>query len=627
MHYRPEIDGLRAVAVIPVIFYHAGFGLFSGGYIGVDVFFVVSGYLITSIILTEIKDGTFSVINFYERRARRILPALYFMIFISSVFAWFVLLAGEFQDFAKSLIAVPAFISNIFFWRDAGYFDVASELKPLLHTWSLAVEEQFYVLYPIFLLFIWRLATRWIIFILLAISCLSLGLAEWASEYHPSAGFYLLPTRMWELLAGACAAFYLAKETPGKGDGKNNLILSTGGLSLITVAVFFLDANTPWPSSYTLLPITGTVLVILFASKKNAIGFLLSNNLFVFLGLISYSAYLWHHPIFVFSRFMKIDESNIFSLFFMIALTFIIAYLSWKFVEQPFRKKHFLSRRIVFLYSLCVGIGLILFGIAGVQTSGFVNRFSKADRYLASINITACGEYVNARFNTLQLASFNQEDRRLKVVLIGDSYAQDLVNAVYESELKKSVQLSTYHISARHGNLYLDEDVSKFIAQNDLATYLRAKGFDNPDLKLRMRDSDMIWLASAWRDWQTKFIPASLENLEREFGEKVFIFGSKNFGDIDLRKLLSMSVEERQKHTNSLAPQHVKINEFMNKTLPNGKFIDISFLLCGNKSECKLFTESGHLISYDGGHLTREGSRYFGKRLVDHFLDNAFLSK
>jgi peptidoglycan/LPS O-acetylase OafA/YrhL len=193
MEYRREIDGLRAIAVIPVILYHAGLNAFSGGYVGVDIFFVISGYLITSIILTEKSNDSFTIITFYERRVRRILPALFVVISACLPFAWFLLLPSDMMEFAESTLAVTTFTSNIFFWRTTGYFDNATELKPLIHTWSLAVEEQYYVFFPLFIIVAWRLGKRWLLAILSIAAVASLVSAEWASIAKPAAAFFYYP--------------------------------------------------------------------------------------------------------------------------------------------------------------------------------------------------------------------------------------------------------------------------------------------------------------------------------------------------------------------------------------------------------------------------------------------------
>lgn len=206
--YRPEIDGLRAVAVLPVILFHAGFDLFSGGYVGVDVFFVISGYLITSIILREMEQGKFSIARFYERRARRILPALFFVIVCCLPFAVIWMASGEIKRFGQAMIAVSLFASNVFFWKTTNYFAPAAEEEPLLHTWSLAVEEQYYVLFPLFLMLCWRFGRSRLFWLTALAALLSLGLAEWGWRNQPVANFYLLPTRAWELLAGSLLAFF-----------------------------------------------------------------------------------------------------------------------------------------------------------------------------------------------------------------------------------------------------------------------------------------------------------------------------------------------------------------------------------------------------------------------------------
>ena len=218
MKYRPEIDGLRALAILPVMLFHAEFEYFSGGFIGVDIFFVISGYLITTIIITEIAEDRFNVLNFYKRRARRILPAMYFVMAVCFPFAWFLLPPNALKDFGQSLVATSLFSSNILFWIETGYFDTAAGLKPLLHTWSLAVEEQYYLIFPLFLMLTWRLGINWLIFLLSLFFFISFGLADWATNQISkqkiiSAAYYLIPTRGWELMVGVFKAFYLKNNT------------------------------------------------------------------------------------------------------------------------------------------------------------------------------------------------------------------------------------------------------------------------------------------------------------------------------------------------------------------------------------------------------------------------------
>ncbi len=302
MEYRKEIDGLRALAVLPVILFHAGFETFSGGFVGVDVFFVISGYLITSIILIELELGDFSIVNFYDRRLRRIMPGLFAVILTCIPFAWILLSPADLISFAKSLVAVPLFVSNIYFWSDGGYFETAAELKPLLHTWSLAVEEQYYLIFPIFLMMLCKLRRRWIFVSLGLVSLASLAIAQWATYTHPTSAFFLLPTRGWELMIGAFAAFYLS-QGKCKDFGKSVSEFSGWlGIAMVFFGVFFYSKITPFPGFYALVPTLGTLLIILFATQKTTVGRFLGNKAFVGIGLISYSAYLWHQPILAFAR-------------------------------------------------------------------------------------------------------------------------------------------------------------------------------------------------------------------------------------------------------------------------------------------------------------------------------------
>jgi peptidoglycan/LPS O-acetylase OafA/YrhL len=375
MVYRREIDGLRALAVLPVILFHAGFETFSGGFVGVDVFFVISGYLITTIILAELEQGKFSIVNFYERRARRILPALFLVMLVCIPFAWFWLLPRDMKDFSQSLVAVSLFASNILFWRETGYFDTAAELKPLLHTWSLAIEEQFYVLFPLFLMLFWKLGRRWILLTLALVFLASLAVAQWGTYAKPSAAFYLLPTRGWELLIGVFAAFYLSKTNRKEFGKAASEVGGWFGLALIFYAVFSYNKSTPFPGLYALVPTLGTVLFILFATQQTSVGKFVGNRTFVGVGLISYSAYLWHQPLFAFARQRSLTEPSNTIFLLLLVFTLLLAYLSWRYVEAPFRKSNHFDRKNIFSLAFLGSFIFLSLGIVGHTTDGkFINR-------------------------------------------------------------------------------------------------------------------------------------------------------------------------------------------------------------------------------------------------------------
>lgn len=334
MLYRREIDGLRAVAVMPVILFHAGFSVFSGGFVGVDVFFVISGYLITTIIVSERRAETFSILSFYERRARRILPALFTVVAFAFPFAWLWMTPEQFSDFGRSIAATALFISNVHFWEHTGYFAQDAELQPLLHTWSLAVEEQYYLIFPLLLLLLGRFHRQRFLFVISIMAIASLSVSEWGWRNEPDANFFFTFSRFWELLAGSLCAIVILDRGPWK-----NETLSLLGLTLIIFAIFYYDDTVPFPSVWALAPVGGTVLIILYGRSGTLVARLLSMRGFVGIGLISYSAYLWHQPIFAFARIRSFHEPDQSLMMALSVLALALAALCWRFVEQPFRRR------------------------------------------------------------------------------------------------------------------------------------------------------------------------------------------------------------------------------------------------------------------------------------------------
>lgn len=365
MNYRREIDGLRALAVLPVIFFHAGFAAFSGGFVGVDIFFVISGYLITSIILSEKAAGVFSLISFWERRARRILPVLFLVMAVSIPAAFVLLDQFALHSFAKSVSAASLFYSNFHFWKDGGYFETAAELKPLLHTWSLAVEEQYYIFFPLFMLTAWKFGRKPMVAMLAAITLTSFGLAVWAAENLPDAAFFLLPMRGWELLLGAFVAFHSSRHgLPNLG--RLGSVLAFLGLLLIGFAVATFSASTPFPGVHALVPTLGAVLIIVFTTPASLVGKFLGSRAMVGIGLLSYSAYMWHQPLFAFMRHV-FDGFDPFRAGLSTLAAFGLSWLSWKYVELPCRNRQTMPRARFFKFVLIAAGVLICIGLAGAK--------------------------------------------------------------------------------------------------------------------------------------------------------------------------------------------------------------------------------------------------------------------
>lgn len=385
MRYRPEIDGLRAVAVVPVVLFHGGFQAFAGGFVGVDVFFVISGYLITSIIAQDLGNGRFSLIGFYERRARRILPALFLVSLSCFVLAWYFMPPKAMKEFSHSLAAVAAFGSNILFWRQSGYFDTAGELKPLLHTWSLAVEEQYYMLFPLLLALAWRFGKQRLALLLAILGAISLTLSQWGTTHRPAAAFYLLPTRSWELFLGGLLALYLSdsrRQTPTSGPVAQSASLL--GLLCIGWSVVAFDRTTSFPGLNALAPTLGTALVILFATPSTITGTVLGSRPFVSIGLVSYSVYLWHQPLFAFARLRSLSGLSPLSSLLAGGLAVGLAYLTWRWVESPFRDRSRTSRQTVFVLAGTGTLALCLLGMAGHFKGGFPSRFPDLARVQAA---------------------------------------------------------------------------------------------------------------------------------------------------------------------------------------------------------------------------------------------------
>ena len=447
MNYRAEIDGLRAIAVVPVLFFHAAIYPFSGGYVGVDIFFVISGYLITGILLKEIEQGSLSVVGFYNRRIRRIYPAVFATIIVSAIAAAFVLYADDLKDFGQSVIATLTFMSNVLFWHETNYFAPNAEFKPLLHTWSLAVEEQFYVLFPLLLAVLAKRGRRNQFAVIAFLTAASFAAAEIASLRFPASAFFLLPFRAWELSAGALLALYETGRARPAGR-----VASTGaavGLLLIAYAIVSLDLETPFPGRWALLPVCGAVLVIRFAQPSNLIGRVLGSPVAVAVGLISYSLYLVHQPIFALYRYARVVEPSRLEMVGLIALSFVLAAISWKLVEQPFRRARYRSRT-VFASAACGSLILISLGAVAHLNAGFpswtlarlspqqavvyrnlLEERGRIDKVADSNKFTEC-VFRTGKLNEIFRRQFADcaEEHGTAIIIVGDSHAGNLFDAI-----------------------------------------------------------------------------------------------------------------------------------------------------------------------------------------------------
>ena len=639
MEYRPEIDGLRAVAVVPVILFHAGFGLFSGGYVGVDVFFVISGFLITSILMKDLDRGEFSIVKFYQKRIRRLLPALFLVVFCSLVAGWLILMPAEFQDFFESVIAVIFCSSNFLFWQESSYWDTSSELKPLLHTWSLAVEEQYYLIFPPFLYITYRKSKKLTFWIISLVFLCSLFGAHFISDQLPTANFYLLPSRAWEMMLGSIGAFALSNEKISNLIKKHKLskeVMSVIGITMILYAIFCYDHHTPNPSLWTLIPALGALLVILYCDKNTLVGKLLSLKPMLLIGLISYSAYLWHQPIFAYARYVAFPEQNQF-LFVMLSIAvFPISYLTWKYIENPFRRESLVSNVFVFKGAAIISVLFVFISSIGIWAKGFDSRGSYQELLILSYepnnkklsrqsreklrkqsNDPDYGNHQNSYDHELW---FDLNDDRNKLLVVGNSHSLDMYNTLLNSD-----SCSRRFELARYGDA-----VRNFMNDGGLMSSANYRHADYILICSRYSRECSASLISTIRKFNKDGkIVAVVRNVD-EFEE----FGTSTYTDKIYErkaKLISsgeLSVEEFVKSVNK---EHYKLMHnkkpeafimHSNKVIDEIEKANLAVVLdrtdysvdVGN-SEFYIIDHDLNKFYFDGDHYTIQGAKFYGKRI------------
>jgi peptidoglycan/LPS O-acetylase OafA/YrhL len=449
MKYRPDIDGLRGLAVLLVVLFHAGFPYVTGGFIGVDIFFVISGYLITSIIVDDAKKQHFSYVHFYERRIRRILPALYVMAVVVLFVALLIQMPLDLIKTAKALLFSTLSLSNVFFWRTTDYFSSASEFEFFLHTWSLCVEEQFYFFFPIVILCFLKKG-KWLLGLTVAAFVISFAFSVYTSYYHEWASYYLLPSRAWQMMMGAVLAIIVIEFSVGRRLAN---VLAVLAALCILFPLFFYTKGTRFPGLSAFVPTFGAALIIFIGSTCTGswLTRVLSCSWIKFIGIISYSLYLWHWPIFAFLRNYQADTQL--SLFFSLAgllLSFLMAYLSWRFIESPFRDKTLFSRKAVFVVMGASSGLLVCLCLAIVFLQGVPSRIDPQIISLSSVIKDAainspCMNKKSEDIKKGNVCSLGDERvDQVSVALWGDSHSGALKNSfslAVEEKGKKGVFL------------------------------------------------------------------------------------------------------------------------------------------------------------------------------------------
>ncbi len=668
--YRAEIDGLRAIAVFAVIFYHSEAELFDsyffpGGFIGVDIFFVISGYLITSLILKELKfTNNFSFKNFYERRTRRIIPALLTVILFSLPVGWFYLLPIDIIEFSKSILYSIGFSSNYFFYfSDIEYNALDSLFKPFLHTWSLSVEEQYYILFPVTLLLIFKFFRKFLLTFLFIILIGSLILANLTGPENFSLNFYSIHTRIWQLISGSILAYIEISKNYRSNNNSLNEFLPILGLIFIFYSFFFYNDKILHPSFTTILPIIGVCLVIWFSNEGGIVTKILSSKYFVGTGLISYSLYLWHFPIFSFAKIIEFTEGDLLKKAFLIILTIIVSKISFKFIEQRFRNRNITSLKTL-IYSIIFSLGfIIIFNVAILQNNGFKDRLPKILQQSSGTEFIwktlknekgeTCWKKVDdyCIFNPdgkkkaiiigdSQVGSIAPnlkdrliaEDYRVKIILFGGCwYLPDFTKFESTGEIDDSCDSKTQN---KIREILLSSTNETIIIGGRLPLYLSKKYFDNEEggEERRLMGSDFGYFKSLNNSLTVKKTIRNSLNELLEKGHKVVLIypipevgwhvpkkinsnWKNRFFNNEYKKDITTSFEVFKKRTKESFDLLNSINHTnLSKVYPHKLF-------CNNPIKDRCITHDDRFIFYaDDDHPSKVGAKMINNLILDKIL-------
>lgn len=650
LSYRRELDGLRALAVIAVIIYHAklevfGLQIFKGGFFGVDVFFVLSGYLITAIIRNDMSKGSFSFVNFYWRRAKRIVPALVTMLAVTSVIAYFLLLPSDLIAYAESLKSALYFGSNYYFYSEDSYVADASIYKPLLHTWSLAVEWQFYIIYPVIVWLVNRFFKQYLFEALLALALLSLQFSSFIVGNYPDMAFYLLPSRAWELIFGGLVTFYnrdrLSVVEEGSLEKFCYKALPLLGIFLIVHSMLFVDHDVKHPSFLTLLPVLGTCLFLMFSHKNEASSDLLSTKPFVYIGLASYSLYLWHQPVFVFFRFIKHDYFRYEQFLLLLVISMVLSFISYRFVEYTFRKKN-ISSYSVFIITI-LSLGMLFFSNQAKETSGFVSRLGNIENLFSnlrdSVSFYIAGESKSCHHRGVDTAcKLIGEGSNGNILLVGDSHAGVLGLHTFNYTQSNKMTFTDFSISACNS---LDERLlkpgqyaEKICRENipKIAKYLEDEA--SPRFKIIYSTS----IAYLNENQLNKRIEAYKKlSYWRDLGhEIVLIYPSPRY-EISVPKEINKKLTRYLPTMREYAYKSIKITKPYSEHIERSKFAHLALdsvkgdnitriypekVFCSDQYNCKA-NDSEHIYYYDSHHLSPHGSKLLVNEMFKKLMEDS----
>ncbi|MEZ0238739.1 MAG: acyltransferase family protein [Methylophilaceae bacterium] len=622
MKQRNDIDGLRAVAVLPVVLFHYNFlKLMPGGFVGVDIFFVISGFLITRIIYDGIADGSYSIADFYYRRVRRIFPALFAMFAFCLVTAFLISFPNDAHDVGHSVLASTFFVSNILFYLTSGYFDQASEINPLLHTWSLSVEEQFYVLFPLVVFAIRKFSNKTRIRILFVMALVSFIASSLMLPADRSAVFYLVQYRAWELLLGALLALGAVPQTRTQWVAESLGVL---GITMIAASVMLYSSATPFPGYSALLPCLGAALVIYSGTAATTlVGYLLSLKPVRFIGLVSYSFYLWHWPILVFYRYYFMHEPHgLAERGALIAVTFLISVLSWHFIEKPFRvrrEKTDVPRTLRVAGSAMLAFSL--FGLAlGPANAQFWQYPGRVTNTMAYVNYEVTDMMRTGQcFMSTSAGDFKRFDKpaclaldvsKPNYLIFGDSHAAHLWYGLKRTYPDVNFMQATSSGCKPLIGRNTDPTCNKMV------NYI-AEGF------VPKSHPDAIILSANWLGSDAADLQKTIDAL-RPHTKRIIVFGPIVAYDQPLPRILARSLYAQDPAV--VASHRIPGRDEIDRALADRlrtqdvEYISLFRTLC--PSDCVTWINRNTPLQYDYGHLTREGS-VFVASLIDKRLFGA----
>ena len=596
MIYRTEIDGLRALAVIPVIFFHAGFIGFSNGYLGVDVFFIISGYLITSFLIKNKHTSKNNLHEFYIRRIRRIIPILYLVTFVSLPIGLLLMQPYDLENFGQSLVASTLMSSNILFFITNSYWEPISEFKPLLHTWSLSIEEQFYLFFPLLFIFFTKDRLKKIMYFIFLIWFVSFFLwVIFTIQGNSKAVFYLLPFRAWELMTGgvlACLLFFY----PERLNNRFSEVFSIIGLCLLILGFVITESNKTIHVMNVISAILGTSLIILFASNTDKFKKILCFPPLVLIGLMSFSLYMWHVPIFAFLRIASYGElpNDVFAITLLFLLP--LSYFSWK-IELYFRDRNKISNSKLIMLTSIFSLILLSTGLSMHFKQGFPERF---DGILTRPNT----EYISTKDYLLsaskKLDNFTYSDSKMpQITIMGDSFSSDLINMLLEVGIERSYKISKQDYNC----INAEQDSLEGIAAVASASEMTFVSYN------------MLYNNDQWNCFN------KLINMFKSQNINFLVIGSKNFG-INMNPFVVRPKKDFYVYPNNST---IAFNKALSNMLDKN-FIDLLPMISNQDNRIPIYTDNGRIISEDAYHLTPAGAEYIGIKLKAYLRENNYLS-